>query len=137
MDNLKNDRLKCCFKKEGHFWKPYQIVTFHYPASDWYTIDHCLSTRLHHTNRYPISKCSPFNSLKMCMCAYDLKDNWRSFVTMSAKGIISLSASWFSNENGPMMLVATNAVDFSHIFLVYFRGADFKNQNMFFFYRAN
>ena len=51
----------------------------------------------------------------MCMCAYDLKDNWRSFVAMSAKGIISLSASWFSNENGPMMLVATNAVDFSHI----------------------
>ena len=58
---------------------------------------------------------------------------------MSAKGIISLSASWFSNENGSMMplaLVATNVVDFGHIFLVYFRDADFRNQNMFFFYRA-
>ena len=56
-------------------------MTVHYPALDWYTIDHCLATRLHLTNKYPISKCSPFHSLKMCMFAYDLKVNWRSFVS--------------------------------------------------------
>ena len=42
---------------------------------------------------------------------------------MSAKGIISLSASWFSNENGPMMPLALMANKrswlCSHLFSIY------------------
>ena len=46
----------------------------------------------------------------------------------------------WKNKFGPMMplaLIVTNADDFVHIFLVYFRGADFRNQNNCFLYRAN